>query len=314
MWAEPDALLAHFIQPGAGGRTVGTLQALGPGDTAGSRREWLVAVAPRPDEPDPSRRRGAAGQRAGDARAAGGPPDDAARGEPLAVRGRGRRAVPGRIGVPRRGCRAPAPADGWPWPERRRAGRAQPGLEAGRGARRSGHATGCSTATRPSAGRSPPSIPRTRWRMPAGMRPSAPRSAWRPTVTEAEGLGEIGLFVSDTPEGEKRRARSQRRSPRTRTTTASSTSRPAITTRPAPWSRTDAASRRSRVAHRLPPATRPGHHLPHVWLRHVPGAPVSTLDLVIRRLSRSSRVRARPGHGGPRRPPRRRHPDSRLAW
>ena len=30
MWSEPDALLAHFIQPGGGGRPVGVLQALGP--------------------------------------------------------------------------------------------------------------------------------------------------------------------------------------------------------------------------------------------------------------------------------------------
>ena len=31
MWSEPDALLAHFIQPWGEGRPVGVLQALGPG-------------------------------------------------------------------------------------------------------------------------------------------------------------------------------------------------------------------------------------------------------------------------------------------
>jgi 2,4-dichlorophenol 6-monooxygenase len=47
MWPEPDALLAHFIQPWGGGRHVGTLQALGPNSYDRDSREWLVAVAPR---------------------------------------------------------------------------------------------------------------------------------------------------------------------------------------------------------------------------------------------------------------------------
>lgn len=49
-WSEPDALLAHFIQPHGGGRTVGGLQALGPGDYGRNSPEWLVAVSPRPGE------------------------------------------------------------------------------------------------------------------------------------------------------------------------------------------------------------------------------------------------------------------------
>jgi 2,4-dichlorophenol 6-monooxygenase len=51
MWSEPDALLAHFIQPSGRGRTVGALQALGPHRYGRESPEWLVAVAQRPDDP-----------------------------------------------------------------------------------------------------------------------------------------------------------------------------------------------------------------------------------------------------------------------
>jgi 2,4-dichlorophenol 6-monooxygenase len=51
MWEEPDALLAHFIAPGGGGRPVGALQALGPGRYGRESPEWVVALAPRPDDP-----------------------------------------------------------------------------------------------------------------------------------------------------------------------------------------------------------------------------------------------------------------------
>ncbi|GAB3200149.1 FAD-dependent monooxygenase [Nocardioides hungaricus] len=47
MWTEPDALLAHFIQPRGRGRPVGTLQALGPVYYGRRSAEWLVAVARR---------------------------------------------------------------------------------------------------------------------------------------------------------------------------------------------------------------------------------------------------------------------------
>ena len=45
LWAEPDALLAHFIAPRGRGRTVGTIQALGPGSYGRESPQWLVAVA-----------------------------------------------------------------------------------------------------------------------------------------------------------------------------------------------------------------------------------------------------------------------------
>jgi 2,4-dichlorophenol 6-monooxygenase len=51
LWSEPDALLAHFIQPSGGGRPVGTLQALGPGRYGRDSPEWLVALTPQPGDP-----------------------------------------------------------------------------------------------------------------------------------------------------------------------------------------------------------------------------------------------------------------------
>ncbi|GAB3365308.1 FAD-dependent monooxygenase [Modestobacter lapidis] len=50
-WSEPDALLAHFIQPSGQGRTVGALQALGPLRYGRESPEWVVALTPRPGDP-----------------------------------------------------------------------------------------------------------------------------------------------------------------------------------------------------------------------------------------------------------------------
>jgi 2,4-dichlorophenol 6-monooxygenase len=50
-WSEPDALLAHFIQPSGQGRPVGALQALGPGRYGRDSPEWVVALSPRPGDP-----------------------------------------------------------------------------------------------------------------------------------------------------------------------------------------------------------------------------------------------------------------------
>jgi 2,4-dichlorophenol 6-monooxygenase len=51
MWSEPDALLAHFVQPSGQGRPVGALQALGPGRYGRDSPEWVVALSPRPGDP-----------------------------------------------------------------------------------------------------------------------------------------------------------------------------------------------------------------------------------------------------------------------
>lgn len=50
MWQEEGALMANLIQPWAVGNTAGTLQALGPGHYGRKSPEWLVASARRPGE------------------------------------------------------------------------------------------------------------------------------------------------------------------------------------------------------------------------------------------------------------------------
>jgi 2-polyprenyl-6-methoxyphenol hydroxylase and related FAD-dependent oxidoreductases len=44
MWSEPDALLAFFFHPAASGTRRGTLQALGPNSYDRNSQEWLIAV------------------------------------------------------------------------------------------------------------------------------------------------------------------------------------------------------------------------------------------------------------------------------
>ncbi|MDQ4215482.1 FAD-dependent monooxygenase [Microbacterium sp. ASV81] len=52
-WSEPDALLAHFLHPGGGARRRGTIQALGPTHYDRDSEEWLVSVAGWMVEGDP---------------------------------------------------------------------------------------------------------------------------------------------------------------------------------------------------------------------------------------------------------------------
>jgi len=51
LWSEPDALLAHFIQPYGNGRPVGAVQALGPGRYGRESPEWIIAFMRRPNDP-----------------------------------------------------------------------------------------------------------------------------------------------------------------------------------------------------------------------------------------------------------------------
>lgn len=44
MWSEPDALLCFFFHPKGGARRTGTIQALGPNSFDRNSREWLVAL------------------------------------------------------------------------------------------------------------------------------------------------------------------------------------------------------------------------------------------------------------------------------
>ena len=45
MWSEPDALLAYFFHPADGGQRRGTIQALGPTRYDRTSEEWLIAVS-----------------------------------------------------------------------------------------------------------------------------------------------------------------------------------------------------------------------------------------------------------------------------
>lgn len=52
-WSEPDALLGHFLHPAGGARRRGTIQALGPTHYNRDSEEWLVSVAAWMVEGDP---------------------------------------------------------------------------------------------------------------------------------------------------------------------------------------------------------------------------------------------------------------------
>lgn len=52
-WSEPDALLGHFLHPAGGARRRGTIQALGPTHYDRDSEEWLVSVAGWMVEGDP---------------------------------------------------------------------------------------------------------------------------------------------------------------------------------------------------------------------------------------------------------------------
>ncbi|MFC4137583.1 MULTISPECIES: FAD-dependent monooxygenase [unclassified Microbacterium] len=52
-WSEPDALLGHFLHPAGGARRRGTIQALGPTHYNRNAEEWLVSVAGWMVEGDP---------------------------------------------------------------------------------------------------------------------------------------------------------------------------------------------------------------------------------------------------------------------
>ncbi|MCU1476885.1 MAG: aromatic ring hydroxylase [Subtercola sp.] len=53
MWSEPDALLTRFFHPAYGPRPRATLQALGPDTYDRTSREWLVGIAPELIAGDP---------------------------------------------------------------------------------------------------------------------------------------------------------------------------------------------------------------------------------------------------------------------
>ena len=280
MWSEPDALLAHFIQPWGGGRPVGVLQALGPVEYGRDSSEWLVAVNRRPNEPLF--------------------PDD----ETALARAREM------LGVPADHQLTLHSVSHWQFEgvvaQRFRVGstfiagdaahRHPPtgglGLNAGvqdahnlawkLAAVLGGQAEDALLDTY-EAERRPVAAYYTAHSLENAGRhaPIGHALGLDPRLSEEEGWQKVAVFCSDTPAGDKRRALVAEAVAENADDYSqlnveagyryvSGALIPDGTPAP-PWagSPTD-----------FHPTTRPGHHLPHVWLRQVSGSPVSTLDLV----------------------------------
>jgi 2,4-dichlorophenol 6-monooxygenase len=281
-WSEPDALLAHFIQPSGEGRVVGTLQALGPGRYGRESPEWLVAVAQRAADPA------------------------ALDGDTLLARAREM------LGLEPGHPITLHSTSHWQYEgvvaRRFRAGSAfLVGDAAHRHPPTGGLGLNCAVQD----------VHNLAWKLAAVLRGAAgdslldsyeterrPIAAFytahalenagrhapigtalglAPGVTEAEGWAQMGIFTSDTADGDKRRAAVAE----------------AVAENANDYSQLNVEAGYGYEAGALvadgtpPPAghaspidygptTRPGHHLPHVWLRHTgasPDHPVSTLDL-----------------------------------
>jgi 2,4-dichlorophenol 6-monooxygenase len=275
LWSEPDALLAHFIQPHGHGRTVGALQALGPGRYGRESPEWAVALTPQPGEaPDPDEQ-----TLLDRAREMLGLPADhpiklhatshwqyegvvAARfrmGSAFLVGDAAHRHPPtGGLGL---NC-AVQDVHNLAWKLAAvLQGRAADALLDSYETERRPVAAHYTAHALENAGRHAP-IGRA-----LGLRPGQ---------TEEEGWREIAVFAGDTPEGEERRRRvagavAENANDYSQLGVEAGYAYPAGALlpdgTPPPPGHEDPISYR--------PTTRPGHHLPHVWLGRV-----STLDLV----------------------------------
>lgn len=284
MWSEPDALLGHFIQPWGQGRTVGALQALGPGRYGRESPEWLVAATPRPGDPaalDDGTRLARAREMLG-----------LAADHPVTVHAVSNWQYEGvvaqrfRIGsvflVGDAAHRHP-PTGGlglncavqdvhnlaWKLAAVLH-GQADDALLDSYGTERRPIAAFYTAHALENAGRHAP--------IGAAL-------GLDPTTTEEEGWAQIGVFASDTPAGEKRRAvvadavaGNADDYSQLNVEAGYSYEAGALVADGTP----PPAGHASPIAYR--PTTRPGHHLPHVWLRHSHNAAVegrvSTLDLV----------------------------------
>lgn len=285
-WSEPDALLAHFIQPSGGGRTVGALQALGPLRYGRESPEWVVALTPRPGDPVDSQ-------------------DDEDE-ETLLARARAMLGLPADHPITRHA------SSHWQYEgvvaRRFRVGSAfLVGDAAHRHPPTGGLGLNCAVQD----------VHNLAWKLAAVLSGQAedglldsyeperrPIAAYytahalenagrhapigtalglAPGQSEEEGWRQVELFLSDTPEGEERRARVAA----------------AVAENANDYSQLNveagyAYAAGALVADGTPPppghdspieyrpTTRPGHHLPHVWVGEGggDGEPVSTLDLV----------------------------------
>jgi 2,4-dichlorophenol 6-monooxygenase len=280
LWAEPDALLAHFIAPRGHGRIVGTIQALGPGGYGRKSPEWLVAVAPRPGDPPPADTE----KQLASAREMLGLPAS----HPMKLHAVSHWQYEGVVAERFRVRSAFLAGDA--------AHRHPPtgglGLNCGvqdahnlawklaavlHGRASDALLDSYETERRPIAAfYTAHSLENAGRHAPIGT-----ALGLGPAVTEEEGWAQIGVFASDTVEGERRRAQVAA----------------AVAANANDYSQLNVEAGFCYEAgalipdctplpdgHASPidfrPVTRPGHHLPHVWLRHVGATPVSTLDLV----------------------------------
>jgi 2,4-dichlorophenol 6-monooxygenase len=284
-WSEPDALLAHFIQPGGQGRTVGVLQALGPLRYGRESPEWVIALTPRPGDPVDSQ-----------------VDEDE---EPLLARARSMLGLPADHPITRHA------SSHWQYEgvvaRRFRVGDAfLVGDAAHRHPPTGGLGLNCAVQD----------VHNLAWKLAAVLSGAAgdglldsyererrPIAAYytahalenagrhapigsalglAPGQSEEEGWRQVEVFLSDTPEGAERRARVAA----------------AVAENANDYSQlnveagfayeagalvgdgTPPPERDSPIEYR--PTTRPGSHLPHVWVGEGggPGQPVSTLDLV----------------------------------
>lgn len=284
MWSEPDALLVHFLQPGGRGRLIGTAQALGPGDYGRGSPEWLVAVAAGPAGTEP--------------------PDD----DTLLLRARDM------LGVATDHPITVHSVSHWNYEgvvaRRFRVGAA---FLAGDAAHKHPPTGGlglnggvqdahnlCWKLAAVLRGRADEALLDTyeQERRPvtahntahslenAGRHaPIGAALGFGPDVDDEEGWAQVAVFASDTPAGE------QRRQLVAETVAANADDYSQLNVEAGyayvqgaliPDGTAPPPSDYSPIDYR--PTTRPGHHLPHVWLRHVATSrtdrPVSTLDLV----------------------------------
>ncbi|HVQ96713.1 MAG TPA: FAD-dependent oxidoreductase [Mycobacteriales bacterium] len=281
MWSEPDALLAHLIQPWGEGRPVGVLQALGPGRYGRESKEWLVAVNRRPDEPPfPDEETALARAR----EMLGVPPD-----HPITLRSVSHWQFEGVVARRFRVGSAFLAGDA--------AHRHPPtgglGLNAGvqdahnlawkLAAVLNGQAADSLLDTY-EAERRPVTAHYTAHSLENAGRHAPIGSALglAPGHSEEEGWQEIGVFLSDSPAGEKRRALvaeavAENANDYSQLNVEAGFHYPVGALIP------DGTPPPSDSPVDFHPTTRPGHHLPHVWLSDRVGvAPLSTLDLVSR--------------------------------
>jgi 2,4-dichlorophenol 6-monooxygenase len=287
MWSEPDALLCHLIHPRGRGRNTGGLQSLGPSRYGRQSEEWAVSVAALPgDPPVPSAPdEDALVDRA--RQSLGLPPD-----HPVTLHAVSRWQYEGVVA------------------RRFRAGSA---FLAGDAAHRhpptGGLGLNCAVQD----------VHNLAWKLAAVLHGQAsdglldtydterrPVAAFytahalenagrhapigaalglRPSMTEEECWKEMGVFVSDGHAGEARRAAVAE------VVAENAKDFSQLNVEAGYFYRSGAlipdgspapADHDSPIIFR--PTTRPGHHLPHVWLYHAsgaaPGRPVSVLDLV----------------------------------